>query len=90
MYHVCLELDDSLFEAALPAHGSGYAPHWSAPTLHSSVQDQRYGGPVPYVNDMAHGYGVLTGAHQSTSLAPAVVSITQLLSITEGLFFFFT
>ena len=89
VYRVCLELDDSLFEA-LPAHGSGYAPHWSAPTLHSSVQEQRYGGPVPYINDMAHGYGALTNAQQSTSFAPAMVSITQRLSTTEGLFFFYT
>ncbi|KAH9993839.1 hypothetical protein BJV77DRAFT_343433 [Russula vinacea] len=56
--------------AGLPVHSSGYATQWNAPTLHSSVQDQRYGWPVPYVNGVAGSYSVWTDAQQSASFAP--------------------
>ena len=69
MYCICLERDDTLFEATLPVHSSGYAPQWNAPTLHTSVQDQRYGVTVPYVNDMDRGYGFWTDAQQSAPFA---------------------
>ena len=87
---ICLERDDTLFEAGLPVHSSGYATQWNAPTLHSSVQDQRYGWPVPYVNGVAGSYSVWTDAQQSASFAPvrAMASICFLLSTPEGLSFF--
>jgi hypothetical protein len=71
VYLIYLECDDTIFEAALPAHSSGYAPQWNAPTLHSSVQDQRYGAPVAYVNDVVCGYGVWSDVQQSAPFAPA-------------------
>jgi hypothetical protein len=89
VYRVFLERDDTLFKAALSVHGPNYDPRWNAPTLHSSVQDQRYGGPVPYVNDMARGYGVLTYAQQSTSFAPATASITTPEHYRRPILFFF-
>jgi hypothetical protein len=66
---VFLEHDDTLSEAALPVHSSGYAPQWNAPTLHSSFQNQQYGLPVPY-NDVASSYSIWTDAQQSASFAP--------------------
>jgi hypothetical protein len=76
----CLERDDPLFEAALPVHGSSYAPQWNTPTMHSSVQDQRYGVPVPYVNDMARSYNVWTDPRQSAPFAPATAMVSITLS----------
>ena len=44
---------------------------------------------MPYVNDMARGYGVLTYTQQSTSFAPAMASITTPLP-EANLFIFHT
>ncbi|KAH9974499.1 hypothetical protein BJV77DRAFT_647379 [Russula vinacea] len=65
--------------ATLPVHSSGYAPQWNAPTLHTSVQDQRYGVTVPYVNDVDRGYGFWTDAQQSAPFAhmTAMNAVTQ-------------
>jgi hypothetical protein len=52
-------------------HCSSYVPQWNAPTLHSSVQDQRYGMREPYVNGMARGYGVWADAQQGAPFTPA-------------------
>ena len=80
MYCICLERDDTRFEAVLRVHSSRYAAQWNTHTPHSSVQDQRYGAPVPYVNEVVCGYGVWSDTQQSapfTSLT-AMVSINPL------------
>jgi hypothetical protein len=66
----CPECDDTIFEAALSVHNSSYSPQWNA-AMHSSVQDQRYGAPMAYVNDMVCGYGVWSDARQRPPFAPA-------------------
>ena len=63
MYRICLQPDNTFFEAAHSVHGTNYAPPWNA----------RFGGmglPVPYVNDMARGHSILTEAQQSAPFAP--------------------
>jgi hypothetical protein len=68
-----LELDDIPFEVAPPVHCSSYLTQRNAPTLHSSAQaaqDQRYGMPMPYINDMARGYSGWTDAQQSAPFIP--------------------
>jgi hypothetical protein len=68
---LCIECDNTLFEAALPVHSYGYAPQWNAPAPCPSVQDQRYSAPVAYVNDVACGYGVWSDAQERAPFAPA-------------------
>ena len=65
MYRICLDCDDTLFEAVLPVHSSSYGPQWNVPILHSSAQDQRNGAPVAYVNEVVCGYGVWSDTQQS-------------------------
>jgi hypothetical protein len=89
VYCICLERDDTCFEATLPVHSSGYAPQWNAPTLHTSVQDQRYGVTVPY-DDVDCGYGFWADAQQSTPFAhmTAMVSIAFLEYSRRPKYFF--
>ena len=74
---ICLERDEIIFEAALPAHCYSLAPQWNTPTPHSSVLDQRY-RMVPYVGDIARNHNVWTNPQQSVPFAPvkAMASIT--------------
>jgi hypothetical protein len=76
--HIYLKHDDIIFEVAPCAHCFSYDPQWtwSTPTLHSSVQDQRYGMPVPYVNGMARGYDVWDEAQQGAQFTPAEETAT--------------
>lgn len=65
-------------QAAAPSvRCSSYDPQWNAPTLHSSVQDQRYDVPVPSVNGMAHSYGAWADAQQSAPFTPAAGTSTN-------------
>jgi hypothetical protein len=74
LYRICLEHDGTLFEAALPMHCSVSGTQWNSPTQHSSVLEQRYYRPEPYVNDMARRYNVWTDAQQCVPFAPATTT----------------
>ena len=75
MYRICLDRDDTHFEAVLPMHSSGYAAQWNAHTPHTSVQDQRYDAPVPYVNEVVCGYGVWSETQQSVPFTPLTAMV---------------
>jgi hypothetical protein len=81
VHHIYLKHDDIILEAA---PFSSYGPQWNAPTLHSNVQDQRYGMPGPYVNGMACCYDVLAGAQQSAPFTPAEGTVTASIASSLG------